>query len=1140
MFSINTNVASLQAQEYLNVSSNFQSKTIEEVTSGLRIVQSGDDAAGLAIANGYRSDEAVLTQGIQNANNGLSQLQIIDGGMDNISQLLDRASTLATESATGTFTGDRNVLNSEFQSVLTEINRQAQAIGLNSGGTFAKNLSVFIGGGQGPTGAAAIQNGTVSLDLSQSTIDTKSLGLEGVQASGVAGTDIGTGSATTSVTQILANTANTTATPGYTTFTITGPGFSDADRIQVQVNLSSVTDAGTLVTAINDAIQNAGNATTQSATAFKNANITASVNTDSTGKQQLTFSSSSTAFQVQAGDQMANALMGNFGAKAVMTGLTTTTFSALASTDALQFSFNGGPVMSFAMAGGETSAGDVANTLNGNLAFAANATATVADNALVISSKSDDTGSTITVGATNAATVLGLSGTASINASTGKSLGETITAAATSKGEELATFLGATGSTSLVGAIVRIQGGGMAGPVDITLSGAATNQANGISDLISQVAANAALRAAGITAFSANGRLIFTSDSGTSFSVSSAGDSTNELGFGSYLVTGGAYNYNSITSGNAIVTGALTDMLEISVAGGTAQQISVTGTGADTVTGLVALLNTALGLNSVTSAANITAAVSGGTRITLTSSGGADFRVAEGQGTGTSQILGFAAGDISNTLTGGGNAGSIASALTGPATFNTLANAIVRFQGGGLASPVDLTLAAGDTTLALGLADLLNQVNTNTTLQAAGITASSSNGQLTFASNSGQSFNVSAVGDSTNELGLGNYLASGSAFDYTTITAANNIVGGAYTDQLEISVAGGTAQQISVTGFAGDTNQNLVDALNTALSNNAATNAAGITASLTGGKITLTSTDGTAFRVAEGANAAGNQILGFANAALGNTLTVGAATAQTGDVGSFASVATSSTDDIYFDAGGSSATAVFQFNPIRNGQDDQTISISANDASGTAHSLAVVLSNNGTARNGGSLDQAIATINAALQTSNDATLSQIVAVANTITNSSGVVTGEGIQFVSALPSFSVGLSAAGTGSVVGLGSAADQGQVQSSTQLAGGGSADISNQSSAEAAVTALASAVVALGAAQAVVGRGENQFTYAVNLAQSQLTNIAAAESSIRDADMAAAAANLTKAQILIQAGVAALAQANSAPDQVLTLLKQ
>ncbi len=164
-FSINTNVASLQAQNYLATNQTFQNKTINEVTSGLRIVNSGDDAAGLAIANGYRSDEAVLTQGIQNANNGVSTLQIMDGGMSNISQLLDRARTLATQSASGTFTGSRTVLNDEYQSVLGEIDRQAQSIGLNQGGTFAKNLSVFIGGGKGTTAAGVIANGTVSVDL---------------------------------------------------------------------------------------------------------------------------------------------------------------------------------------------------------------------------------------------------------------------------------------------------------------------------------------------------------------------------------------------------------------------------------------------------------------------------------------------------------------------------------------------------------------------------------------------------------------------------------------------------------------------------------------------------------------------------------------------------------------------------------------------------------------------------------------------------------------------------------------------------------------------------------------------------------------------------------------------------------------
>src|SRR5437899_9332862 len=165
-FDINTNIASLQAQQYLRVNSDFQSKTINRVTSGLRIVTSGDDAAGLAIANGYRSDESVLSQGVRNANDGLSQLQIAGSGISNISQLLDRARTLATQSSSGAFTGDRSVLNSEFQSVIGEIDRQAQAIGLNQGGTFAKALSVFIGGGKASNGVSAGTNGSVTIDLS--------------------------------------------------------------------------------------------------------------------------------------------------------------------------------------------------------------------------------------------------------------------------------------------------------------------------------------------------------------------------------------------------------------------------------------------------------------------------------------------------------------------------------------------------------------------------------------------------------------------------------------------------------------------------------------------------------------------------------------------------------------------------------------------------------------------------------------------------------------------------------------------------------------------------------------------------------------------------------------------------------------
>ena len=72
MLSIQTNVNSLVAQQNLSVNSNFQSKTIQQLTSGYRINSSGDDAAGLAVSNKFRSDIAELTQGVANGNDAVA------------------------------------------------------------------------------------------------------------------------------------------------------------------------------------------------------------------------------------------------------------------------------------------------------------------------------------------------------------------------------------------------------------------------------------------------------------------------------------------------------------------------------------------------------------------------------------------------------------------------------------------------------------------------------------------------------------------------------------------------------------------------------------------------------------------------------------------------------------------------------------------------------------------------------------------------------------------------------------------------------------------------------------------------------------------------------------------------------------
>ena len=89
-FSVVSNIAAANAQSNLGTTNIGLQKALTRLSSGLRINYSGDDAAGLAVANAYRSDIAVLNQGIRNANDGLSGLQIKDGALNNISTLLDR------------------------------------------------------------------------------------------------------------------------------------------------------------------------------------------------------------------------------------------------------------------------------------------------------------------------------------------------------------------------------------------------------------------------------------------------------------------------------------------------------------------------------------------------------------------------------------------------------------------------------------------------------------------------------------------------------------------------------------------------------------------------------------------------------------------------------------------------------------------------------------------------------------------------------------------------------------------------------------------------------------------------------------------------------------------------------------------
>ena len=134
------NIASLSAENQLSVTNSNLQSTLYQLSSGSRINSGADDAAGLAIANGLQANITALTQSARNANDGVGMLQVADGALAQVTTLLNRAVTLATESSTGTVSDtQRQALQSEFSQIKAEIDR----IGSN---TTYNGAAVFTGG----------------------------------------------------------------------------------------------------------------------------------------------------------------------------------------------------------------------------------------------------------------------------------------------------------------------------------------------------------------------------------------------------------------------------------------------------------------------------------------------------------------------------------------------------------------------------------------------------------------------------------------------------------------------------------------------------------------------------------------------------------------------------------------------------------------------------------------------------------------------------------------------------------------------------------------------------------------------------------------------------------------------------------
>ena len=165
MLSILNNISSLQAQNSLNMNSASLNNTLNQLSTGRRINSGADDAAGLAIANGLQANVTALTQSVQNASDGVGLLQVADGALSQITTLLNRAVTLATESASGTVSSSqRTSLDAEFTSIKTEIDTIGQKTTYNGAAVFTSGtMTVFM--------SDSSTAGTTSVGVALVTVD---------------------------------------------------------------------------------------------------------------------------------------------------------------------------------------------------------------------------------------------------------------------------------------------------------------------------------------------------------------------------------------------------------------------------------------------------------------------------------------------------------------------------------------------------------------------------------------------------------------------------------------------------------------------------------------------------------------------------------------------------------------------------------------------------------------------------------------------------------------------------------------------------------------------------------------------------------------------------------------------------------
>ena len=1183
---INTNIASLNAQRNLNSSQAATNQALERLSSGLRINSAKDDAAGLAISTRFQSQINGLNVAIRNVGDGVSLSQTAEGALGAMTDSLQRIRELALQSANGTNSdADREALNAETQQLISEISRagtQTNFNGLNLldgsftsvfqvGANSGETISVSIGkltadtlGVSSKSGVSAtatssalsggdlVINGT-SIGASRASDDTASTALQSASAIAKAAA-VNRSSSTTGVTAIVdKNTASGTAmTASVTAGTVTVNGTA----ISVETTNDATSSRAAVVSAINAQSGLTG------VTAIDSGDDALGVSLVAADGRNITTSFSGTLTAASTG----------LGAAGTKTG----GFTLVATGNTNQIEIAGANLANAGLVSGSFTAGvsGVSSTARVANAFQAATSAVTTGNVAFTSNNFSD--GPQSAAAVKAATSVDLSsgadfsnGFATVNGNVNlTNFSYDFTPTGTDAELTGTVAIAATGidfSSDAVKFRISLVGGGNA---DITLAGNYTDAGNGAivgaGNEALLTAINAGLGGLGVTAsLNSSRNLVFTEDVAEGKTIIF----TEQISTGATLEAGSSFGFTTLNDTSTGTAGTSSAKFTLRF---------------DDATSQVVELNSNYTSGSQLAAA-INSQITGGTA-TLDDRGQLTFTSSTG-GAATSKV---ALSDIRGLATTGTLLGISTASDTGGVGTDTSFNVDVS----GTVYAVSLTddyTATNYGTAAAGKAALLSRINAQ--LSGSGITATAdaTTGFLTLTENvlEGKSITVTNNGgtvDVATALGV-------SAATVTGVAAA-----GADNATFDVSVDGGTAVSVNVndnnTSFAllkaeiegqvsgvtvsQDSNNNIVFT----------SNSTGLTSS-----VQISNLGGSAATVL-GLSAGTNTGSAAVDPSYKNLVS--------GDLvinGVSINGAKSSNDSASYVANSSSkqASGIAIAAAINESTNATGVSAKANATVAKGTSAAT----DGTQSNSGTLYLNGASISLTVQSGADANRTFLVNQVNSVAGQTGVTAedngssvtltaADGRNIVLALDTNGGAVSAANFGlagagisetdftdggatgitranadakttySTVTLSSAGEinlSGGTNGNSALAslglsqgsfGGGIAgqylnevDISTQEGANKALTAVDNALNAVNSARADLGAIQNRFETTISNLAVTSENLSAANSRILDADFAAEAAALSRSQILQQAGISILAQANAAPQQVLSLLQ-